>query len=111
MRNRVLPLALCAAVVLTTLAVPAHAVNLPHDQVVSADPADWTPWVNNGRVYALVKIGTTMYAGGTFTQVQTPNGSTFSRHFLFAFDATTGQISKTFKPTLDGAVNTLATDG
>jgi malectin (di-glucose binding ER protein) len=111
MRNRVLPLALCAAVALTTLAVPAHAVNLPHDQVVSADPADWTPWVNNGRVYALVKIGTTMYAGGTFTQVQTPNGSTFSRRFLFAFDATTGQISKTFKPTLDGAVNTLATDG
>lgn len=111
MRTRLSPLALCAAVALASMTVPAHAVNIAHDQVVTADPADWTPWVNNGRVYALVQIGSTMYVGGTFTDVQTPNGSTASRHFLFAFDATTGAISKSFKPALDGAVNALATDG
>jgi hypothetical protein len=112
MRNRLLPLVLGAAFAVGTLgALPAHAVNVPHDQVVSADPADWTPWVNNGRVYALVKLGTMMYVGGTFTDVQTPNGSTASRRFLFAFDATTGTISKSFKPALNGAVNALATDG
>ena len=111
MRNRVLPVALCAAVLLGMFAVPAGAVNVAHDQVVSADPADWTPWVNNGRVYALVQIGTTMYVGGTFTQVQAPNASTYPRRYLFAFDLTTGAVSKSFKPALDGEVNTLATDG
>jgi Malectin domain/Domain of unknown function (DUF5122) beta-propeller len=112
MRKGLLPFAVSMAVVLGTLALPAaRAVNVPHDRVVSADPADWTPWVNNGRVYALVKMGNTMYVGGTFTQVQAPNGSTFVRRYLFAFDLTTGAISKTFKPTLDGDVNALATDG
>src|SRR3954467_8858061 len=93
------------------LFAPAHAVNIAQDSVVSANPADWTPWVNNGRVYALVTIGNTMYVGGTFTQVQEPNASTYPRQYLFAFDLTTGAISKTFKPELDGEVNTLATDG
>ncbi len=111
MRNRVLPVVLCAAVLLGVCAVPAGAVNVAHDHVVSADPADWTPWVNNGRVYALVQIGTTMYVGGTFTQVQAPNASTYPRRYLFAFDLATGAISKSFKPALDGEVNTLATDG
>jgi hypothetical protein len=90
---------------------PAHAVNVAQSSVVSANPADWTPWVNNGRVYALVTIGNTMYVGGTFTQVQEPNASTYPRQYLFAFDLTTGAISKSFKPELDGEVHTLATDG
>src|SRR6476661_7451072 len=91
--------------------LPAQAVNGAQDSVVSANPADWTPWVNNGRVYALVTIGNTMYVGGTFTEVQEPNASTFPRQYLFAFDLTTGKVSKTFKPELDGEVHTLATDG
>ena len=52
-----------------------------------------------------------MYVGGTFTQAQEPNASTFARPYIFAFNMTTGAISKTFKPSLDGAVNALATDG
>jgi Malectin domain len=111
---RLFPVVLVTALVTTTWGaslLPAHAVNVAQDSVVSANPADWTPWVNNGRVYALVTIGNTMYVGGTFTEVQEPNASTFPRHFLFAFDLTTGAISKTFKPELDGEVHTLATDG
>lgn len=102
-----------ALVTLTWGAVfaPAQAVNVAQDSVVSDNPADWTPWVNNGRVYALVTIGNTMYVGGTFTQVQEPNASTYPRPYIFAFDVTTGAISKTFKPQLDGEVHTLATDG
>ncbi|MFL5792136.1 MAG: PKD domain containing protein, partial [Actinomycetota bacterium] len=92
-------------------APPARAVNVPQDTVVSDNPADWTPWVNNGRVYALVTMGNTMYVGGTFTDVQEPNAATYPRHYLFAFDLTTGAISKTFKPALDGEVHSLATDG
>src|ERR1044072_5050480 len=93
------------------LFAPARAVNVAQGSVVSDNPADGTPWVNNGRVYALVTIGNTMYVGGTFTQVQEPNASTYPRQFIFAFDLTTGAISKTFKPELDGEVHTLATDG
>jgi malectin (di-glucose binding ER protein) len=111
MRRRSIPLVLGAALALTTMSFPAHAVNVAHDRVVSADPADWTPWVNNGAVFALVKLGTMMYVGGTFTDVQSPSGSPISRHYLFAFDLTTGAISKQFKPALDGPVNALATDG
>jgi hypothetical protein len=111
MRSRLLALVLSAGVLAGVAAVPADAVNVPQDRVVSANPADWVPWATNGRVYALVPIGTTMYVGGTFTQAQEPNATTFARPYLFAFDMTTGAISKTFKPSLDGAVNALATDG
>ena len=102
---------LTAGLVAAVAAVPAGAVNVAQDRVVSANPADWVPWATNGRVYALVPIGTTMYVGGTFTQAQEANASTFPRPYLFAFDMTTGAISRTFKPSLDGAVNALATDG
>ena len=111
MRSRLLALVMSAGVVAGVAAVPAGAVNVPLDRVVSANPADWVPWATNGRVYALVPIGTTMYVGGTFTQTQEPTASTFARPYLFAFDMTTGAISKTFKPSLDGPVNALATDG
>src|SRR5262245_37456733 len=110
------PLAAVLATALVTVTwgaiiAPAQAVNVAHDSVVSDNPADWTPWVNNGRVYALVTIGNTMYVGGTFTDVQEPNASTYPRKYIFAFNLTTGSISKTFKPQLDGEVHTLATDG
>ena len=111
MRTRALAIVLTAGLLAGLSGMPSGAVNVGQDRVVSANPADGTPWVNNGRVYALTTIGTTMYVGGTFTQVQEANASTYPRRYLFAFDTTTGAISKTFKPTLDGSVNALATDG
>ncbi|MEP6758620.1 MAG: malectin domain-containing carbohydrate-binding protein [Actinomycetota bacterium] len=111
MRQRALLIVLVAGLVAGLTAVPTGAVNTLQDRVVSANPADGTPWVTNGRVYALVQIGTTMYVGGTFTQAQEANASTYPRAYLFAFDTTTGAISRTFKPTLDAPVNALATDG
>ncbi len=77
--------------------------------VVSDNPADWTPHVIDGRVNALVQIGDTMVAGGTFTQVSdADNGRTLNQSYLFAFDAETGQIDTRFDPRLDGAVEALA---
>ena len=112
MKSRLLRLTVIAAAVLGTLAIPsANAVNVPHNQVVSANPADWTPWVNDGAVYALVQIGNQMYVGGSFTTVQEPNATTFNRAFLFSLNATTGAVNRNFHPTLDGQVNALATDG
>ena len=49
-----------------------------------------------------------MIAGGLFTQVADPlNGTPYARQNLFAFDATTGLVSQTFNPTVDGQVQQL----
>jgi outer membrane protein assembly factor BamB len=64
--------------------------------------------VLNGQVYKVVQVGDTMIAGGLFTQVADPmNATPYARQNLFAFDATTGVVSQTFNPTLDGEVQQL----
>jgi hypothetical protein len=107
-----------AALVLLTLGlalVPpaASAGGVAQPNVVSDDPAGWTPWVDDGRVYAIVQVGNTMVVGGTFTTVQQAGtGSpSITRRYLFSFNATTGTIDPNFHPALDGTVNALATDG
>lgn len=71
-------------------------------------PSRKTPWVLDGQVFKIVQVGDLMVAGGAFTQVADPmNGTPYSRQNLFAFDAATGQVSQTFNPTLDGAVQQL----
>ena len=61
------------------------------DVVVSANPADWTPQVLDGRVNAMVQIGGTVIAGGTFTQIADAGSNrTINQSYLFAFDATSG---------------------
>jgi hypothetical protein len=58
MRRRVLPSALVSAVALVGLvAQPGGAVNVLHAVVVSADPANWTPHVLDGKVDAIVVVG------------------------------------------------------
>jgi Malectin domain len=94
-------------------ATPAAAVNVNQgSQVVSTDPADFTPQVTNGSVNALVQLGSNIYAAGTFTTVrQTLTSANITRNRIFAFNATTGVIDPTFNPNLNGAVNSLDTDG
>jgi hypothetical protein len=104
-----------AALGLTT--PPAGAVNANHgNQVVSADPANFTPHVMNGSVNAITQIGNKIIAAGTFTSVSPAGtfGNTADdvvRNRIFAFDATTGVIDPTFNPNLGGAANSLDTDG
>jgi hypothetical protein len=106
-RPLVLTLALISAIAWMQ---PASAVNTPQPIIVSADPAGFTPQVRDGKVNAIVQVGSTIVAGGVFTEVKQPGGAWLPRSNLFAFNATTGQISS-FAPTLDGEVLTLATDG
>ena len=58
---------------LATMAVaatPAAAVNTDQGtQVVSANPADFTPQVMNGSVNAITQIGNKIIAAGTFTTI------------------------------------------
>src|ERR1700712_760355 len=67
--------------------------------VVSAVPSAATPNFTNGAVMALTKVGNTMIAGGTFTSVAPPGGSTGSNaNYIVAFDATTGALNTAFAP-------------
>ncbi len=92
------------------VAAPASA-GVVQGGLVSANPANFTPKINDGAVYAILQLGNTIYAGGDFTNV-TPSsgGSAVTRHGLVAFNATTGTISSV-APAFNGAVWTLATDG
>lgn len=58
---------------------------------------------------AIVQVGTQMVVGGTFNDGVQQAGSTttLTRNYIFAMDATTGVISTTFAPVLDGGVYAL----
>src|SRR4051794_2119058 len=72
----------------------------------------WSP--TSGRVYAIARIGSTVYIGGSFTAVRNPNGTaTVARSRLAAFDADTGALLpwnpganndvRALQPTSDGS--------
>ncbi len=107
------PITVVAMSLLGLSGIPAQAVNADHgDQIVSANPADFTPHVMNGAVLAITQVGNKIIAAGTFTTVrQTLNGPNITRNRIFAFDANTGQIDPSFNPNLGGAANSLDTDG
>jgi hypothetical protein len=84
--------------------------SIAQPQVVSDNPANFTPHVVDGggvshtEVLGLFQLGGTMYAGGTFAQVQNSAGTqTLNRSNLFSFNATTGAINA-FAPSVDGKV-------
>ena len=90
-------------------AAPAAALAPPAADRMPGDvPTKKTPWVLDGEVTKIVQVGNTMIAGGLFTQVTDPmNGTPYTRQNLFAFDATTGLVSQTFNPTVDGQIQQL----
>lgn len=61
------------------------------------------------EVRAFAQIGTRMFVGGNFAQVdQYAAASSTSQRYLAAFDVATGAFDPTFLPALDGKVNALA---
>jgi hypothetical protein len=91
----------------------ASASPIAQTKVVTTTPASFTPRVTTGTaVYKMLQVGSTMFAGGYFSQVQnSAKTSTYSRQNLFSFSATTGtltQLSVTFDA---GSVGALASDG
>lgn len=110
--SRLLLIAAVAAPMTLVVSNPASAALAvpPPEQatLVAATTADHTPHARNGQVRAFAEIGDTIYVGGTFNQVrQTVNSPWLSRPFLFAYNRHTGEISTTFLPEVDGAVNAL----
>jgi hypothetical protein len=93
-----------------TAAVTSPAQAAPADtQLPSDNPYNWTPKVLDGKVDAIKQIGNVVVAGGTFTQIQNAgnNQPIIIQPHLFAYDATTGQILDSFRPTVDDDVDAV----
>jgi hypothetical protein len=98
--RRLALLAVTTAAVLLPAPGAGAAVSLPTAPQVTAAP--------NGRVHAIVRIGDTVYLGGSFTAVRRPDGTTATRNRLAAFRVSTGQLT-TWNPNANGTVLALAT--
>ena len=90
--------------------LPAQA-SQAQSKVVSANPSDNTPQIVLGTsgqtVFTFAQIGSTVYAGGRFTQVQNPARTvTYSRQNFFAYNASTGAVDA-LNLSFDGIVQTL----
>ena len=91
-------------------ASPASAVGLgvSWPNLVNPVPFAKTPDISDGTVFAITQVGNLIIAGGSFTTAA-DHGSTatVTRSHILAFDATTGALSTTFAPSLDGTVDAL----
>ena len=99
-------LALTAGAAVTLSVAPAVAAQSSDPgsstQLPSAVPSAITPAVNDGRVFGIAENGTNMIIGGSFTQV---GGQ--SHTSVAVFNKTTGALSASFAPTVNGDVNTV----
>jgi hypothetical protein len=89
-----------------------HAVaadHVTHSGVVSAVPADYTPDVNDGTVFAIAQSGPTVVIGGDFTSISPrgDGGTVYPVNHIAAFTAGTGAIATGFAPTINGTVNAV----
>ena len=97
-----------AVVATTTIAV--LAASQPAFATPPQAPALKT-WGATGAVKAELIMGNTLYLGGSFTSMISPDGSTTtSRKHLAAIDLTTGALLP-WAPSTNGSVEALATDG
>jgi len=97
------------ALLVAALPTPGNAVSARHSRVVSANPADNTPNILDGRVLAIAVVRDTVVVGGTFTQVSNAGATqVLPRRYIFAFDKRTGRVDTDFQPRVDGVVETIA---
>ena len=92
---------LAAALIASLSGWPSLAPR-PTAAAPSTQPA--TTWVTNGPVYAVARVGTTIYLGGDFTYVGPPTGS------WVALDASSGTRDASW-PVFNGPVSAIAPDG
>ncbi|MDQ6686095.1 MAG: PKD domain-containing protein [Actinomycetota bacterium] len=99
--------ALVPALVLTG-PLPGASADQSTGSLVQDRPAPGTPQILDGRVLSIAKVGDTVILGGSFSTVRDYSATTtVTRTNLLAFDQNTGQISNTFVPSVDGAVNSV----
>jgi hypothetical protein len=100
-------LASTAALAVACWAVPAHASTGP----VSSTPAVGTPQLastgTTEQVRQLAQCGGTMYAVGTFTEIQRYT-TQYARNNAFSFSATAPYKVTSWNPNVNGIVNSIA---
>jgi hypothetical protein len=79
-------------------------------QIPEYPVAGGTAWGTNGRVWAIARIGNTVYIGGNFTQALRSDGRSALRNDLMAVDAVTGALLP-WAPSVNGIVFDIAVDG
>ena len=78
--------------VLVVAALTAAALLAPASAGALSEQADAGTWGAHGRVLAMVRLGNTMFIGGRFDRIQSPDGKTrVAADNLAAIDLTTGQ--------------------
>ena len=78
--------------VLVVAALTAAALLAPASASALSEQADAGTWGAHGRVLAMVRLGNTMFIGGRFDRIQSPDGKTrIAADNLAAIDLTTGQ--------------------
>jgi hypothetical protein len=95
-------MAALGALVALLVVVPSAAANIATKPLVT--------WQTNGRVLAILQVGTTTYVGGKFTQISDHNGNTEAVSNLAAFN-TSGNPVATAMPQPNDTVKAFATDG
>jgi hypothetical protein len=100
-------IATAAAVLVGVVVVQVlpSGASIAQGRIVSTNPVDYTPNINDGQVYKMAEVNGVLYAGGVFTSV-TPStgGAAIARSNILAFNAATGAISTTFAPSINGEV-------
>ena len=79
---------------------------------MSTTPSAATPGLKDGTVHDVVQVGSTVVVGGSFTAVTSNEreplpADEVAQPWVMAFDATTGALSRSFAPRLDGAVKVV----
>jgi hypothetical protein len=95
--------------VLLPLAAAGWAVGTgPANAAVADEPAD--TWQVNGRVSAILRVGDTVYVGGSFTQIskppRLPGSASMPRNNAAAFDARSGAPTS-WNPNTNGEIFAL----
>jgi len=73
-------------------------------------PTPDSTWQTNGRVLAIAVSGSTVYLGGTFTEVEDHTGQTAVRNHVAAFNVSTGAVTS-WAPNASGAVRAIVVSG
>ncbi|MDN5856014.1 MAG: hypothetical protein L0K86_24875 [Actinomycetia bacterium] len=100
-----------AAGALVVGALGAASAEATVNATASADPTPLRSWNLDGRVFASVIIGDTVYVGGNFTKATSPQGEIVTRRRLAAFDLDSGDLVRSFRVNANGTVRALVTDG
>jgi hypothetical protein len=110
MRRNVLAAAAAMLALTGVIGEPGGTASLAgpgHDRVVGPVPASGTPAIRDGEVLALLEVDGLALAGGSFTRVASPGGADEQRTALVGFDPATGVLSPSFRPVLNGDVETI----